>query len=123
MLKSMIFKGHGGETDPNYIYDIIDSSFTETFRVSTERYKQIAIISYEVLLIQAYEKRHMPVATNLALFYLNFFKTRLVPTPRADLDLETWRKDIDTHYPELQYSVKYYPCMRRQLKKFSYGAI
>jgi hypothetical protein len=123
MLKSMTFKGHGGETDPNYIYHIIDSSFTEMLRVPTEQYQKIATISYEVLLVQAYEKRRMPVATNLALFYLNFFKNRRGVGTTAETDLETWRKAIDIHYPELQYSNKYYPCMRRQLKKFSYGAI
>jgi len=104
-----------------YRYNLVDSAFSEQLSFTKEQYHHMASVAYELLIIRAYEQRRLPVATNLAMFYLQFFRAQ--PQKNAQHDLEAWRRELDRHFPEIQYTDKYYPCMRKQLKRFSYGAI
>jgi hypothetical protein len=65
-----------------------------------------------------YKQRNLPVAKNVALFYL--FNKKL----GSNIDgaaLEYNQKYLDKFYPELEYGKKYYRCVCRQLKRLEFG--
>lgn len=108
------------ESDANvFHYRLVDSAFTDYLSIDPNIYDRISLVAYEMLIIQAYEKRQLAVPKNLALFYLNYFKGR----PGKDIDalVRAWRDDIDELCPQFEYSKKYYACVVRQLKQLSYG--
>lgn len=59
-----------------------------------------------------YHKRNLPVAKNVALAYL-FYKTYNIDYMR-DL-LISGKKYMEKIYPEINYTNKYYPCVKRYL--------
>lgn len=94
-------------------YLLIDSDFQVEFSIDIPKAYQS--IAPEYAIYTMYAARNLPIARNIARFYLQHFKYQK-RGPRWDL-IREWRNDVDRYYPELQYGVKYYPCVINQLKQ------
>ena len=62
-------------------------------------------------IIKEYEKRGLPVADNILRFY-QFYSDDL---KRVHGWITNDKKWLDKHYPELEYSVKYYPKIKEKI--------
>ena len=68
-------------------------------------------------IITEYQKRNLPVAKNVALFYLYKDARGFSYKDR----LECNKEYIDTFHPNLNYGSKYYHCVLNQLKMITFG--
>lgn len=101
--------------DNTCIVSIQDTDFIYT--ISTV-HKDLFICVVAAIL--AYSERNLPVASNIALLYLFWSTSYFYNGHRINKWLLTDREQIETHYPNLQYKSKIYPCVIRQLKLLNF---
>ena len=104
-----------------YVYRVIDSDFIGAdIAVIPHLIEDGDIARRIIAIITQYRNRKLPVAGNLARFYLWYAKSampRAIEPNRMAFDKE----DIDNAYPEVEYGTKHFDCMVRQLQQVQYG--
>jgi hypothetical protein len=100
-----------------YFYLLEDTEFTCEISIGRGRVVSSQTMRFFATAIE-YKRRNLPIAKNLALFYLSY-KKRGYGIDAALLERDKFL--FDTHYPELEYGKKYYRCVVRQIKQLSFG--
>ncbi len=87
-------------------------------RLRDDRFEQLVEVDHGGLtfqIIETYRKRELPIAPNLALYYLWYGYSKV----RLNAMMEYDRKTIDVIMPS--YGKKIYPCVLRQIEQRSFG--
>jgi len=99
----------------NSIHSIVDDTFQ--YRSSVETHSNDGAVSLLISIILEYRRRCLPIAPNVALFYLwcagrskNLIKI-----------METDRALVDARCVSIKYSTSIYPCVLRQIEQRRFG--
>ena len=97
----------------NSIHSIVD----DTFQYLVETHPNDGAVSLLISIILEYRRRRLPIAPNVALFYLwcagrskNLIKI-----------METDRALVDARCVSIKYSTSIYPCVLRQIEQRRFG--
>ena len=100
----------------NKIFKIEDTDFIETVALKIEASEAYHYVGQELAIFSIYQGKGLPIPINLARMY---HKLRIA---NFDYALNNYAATIlDKYYPELEYSEKYYPCVKRQIKQLDFA--
>ena len=77
--------------------------------------------TYIETIIHEYQKRNLPVASNMARYYIWYHDRYVVGTTDRWYQMEHDMNYLNRTHPNWQYSTKYYPCVLNQIKMLQFG--
>lgn len=122
MFKKLIFIE---EANRQFVYDIIDSQFRKRSYVSVSLGLD-ATANRTLAMLQAYNSTKLPLAKNIALFYIErfnengYFGGKNGFTGHYVNLMKQVAEVVDRCYPEINYSAKYLPCVINYIEKRYY---
>ena len=127
MFKSLTFKKQDSDNSIDHLiippFVLKDTVFTCEGKPPD---KTPATVAREIFLFFEYQKRNLAVTKNLALLYLSYTNNRGIYDQRVISWIDQDAITIDYHFPELQYGIKYAPCVKYQAHQLrlrrKYGA-